>query len=126
VETVIDSERSCLIFQSRSAGCHIGRMHAMLFSSERVRNQWAAYLKRAMARARHDKAMLKGTILSWQQPVHEFYNHAYVQSKCVNLGAAYASHNSMSARHSVSTLPTRAAGHGAGVGDAEGVAWWQR
>jgi hypothetical protein len=84
VEKVLDSERSCLIFQSRSAGCHIGRLHAMLFSSERARNQWDSNLKSAIARAQRDKAMVNGAILSWQQSVRSVYDHTYVQSECLS------------------------------------------
>jgi hypothetical protein len=79
VLTVHDTERSCLIFQSRTSGCYIGRMHALLFSSERVRNLWAANLKRAIKLAERDKAMVNGLILSWQEPVREFYLNEYVQ-----------------------------------------------
>ena len=81
VETVHDTERSCLIFQSRTAGCHVGRMHALLFSSERIRNLWAANMKRAIQRAERDKAMVNGVLLSWQTPVKNFYNNEYVQRK---------------------------------------------
>lgn len=79
VATVHDTERSCLIFQTRSAGCHIGRKHVLLFASERVRNLWAANLKRAIKLAERDKAMVNGLLLSYQESVRQFYENGYVQ-----------------------------------------------
>jgi hypothetical protein len=107
VERILDSERSCLIFLSRSAGCHIGRMHAMLFSSDRARNLWESHLKSAIARARRDKAMVNGAILSWQQDVRSVYNHSAVQSESRLLSVARAWHmrtQTSRARHCINAF----------------------
>jgi hypothetical protein len=108
VETVLDSERSCLIFQSRSAGCHIGRMHAMLFSSVQARNQWDSHLKSAIARAQRDKAMINGVILSWQQAVRSVYDHTFVQSEYLSPCAWVMRTQSRCARHFISALTAMA------------------
>jgi hypothetical protein len=77
---VLGAERACFAVRTTGAGNYIGRRHVLLFNTERSRNRWAAAVERARARARRDRAMENGLLLSLQEPIRRLYVHQITQS----------------------------------------------
>jgi hypothetical protein len=77
---VLGAERACFAVRTTGAGNYIGRRHVLLFNTERTRNRWAAAVERARARARRDRAMENGLLLSLQEPIRRLYMHQITQS----------------------------------------------